>query len=104
VDVTECGAAFAIDRFDGRLWLETHGSEIRRIDILFEDRGRRVAIEGWKLEGRRIAIAQRGLEIRDVSLMKVSRAVIQPNPQHTRRAGLQDNDVAILIAVNVANT
>jgi len=104
MDATECGSAFAIEPFEGRFWLERHGGEIRWIDILFEDRRRRVAIEGRKLEGPRIAIAQVGPEIRDVSLVKVSGAVIQPDPHHPGGTGPQDNDVAILIAVNVANT
>jgi len=104
MDVTECGAAFAIDPFEGRFWLERLGGEIRWINILLEDRRRRVAIEGRKLKRRRIAITQDRPEIRDVSLVKVSGAVIQPNPQHPGRTGLQDNDIAILVAVDVANT
>src|SRR5262245_35515908 len=104
MDVTECGTALAIDPFEGRFWLERRAGEIRRVDIPIEDRRRRVAIEGRKLEGRRIAIAQGGPEIRGVTPVKVSGAIIQPNPQHPIGTGLQDNDVAILIAVNVANT
>jgi len=104
MDVTECGAALAIDPFEGRFWLERHGDEIRWVNILFKDRRRRLAIEGRKLEGRRLAIAQVGSEIRNVSLVKVSGAVIQPNPHHPGRTGPQDNNVVVLVAINVTNT
>jgi hypothetical protein len=104
MDVAECGAAFAIDSFEGWFWLERQNSEIRGIDTLFEDRSEGVAIEGWKLEGCRIAIAQSVPEIRDISFVKVPEAVIQPDPEDPGGTGFQDDDVAILVAVNVANT